>query len=310
MSKKVWMSKKAIISLILAGAVFLVGCDTIPTPTSAVLNIPSSGIDPASWVLVPAGEFLEGQHNHPATVDYDYEIMATEVTNNQYAAYLKEALAAGTIKINDQNQVLGSYPGDKNTGGRHELDVPAGEYVYMKLDDPASRISYAGGEFKVKEGYGNHPVTMVSWFGANAYAEFYGWRLAGEAEWQKAARGEDERAFPWGEEVGHKYLNYYHSGDPFETAEGFSDTTPVGFYNGKAYGDFQTADNSSPYGAYDMAGNVGEWTKDKIEGYHYRHIRGGSKATYEIDSRVWKYDSAEPQHMSPSVGFRCARDAK
>lgn len=304
------MKRASIISFILLITLFLGGCGTVPTPAPAVLEIQSSGIDPDSWAFVPAGEFLEGQHNHSAKVDHDFEIMVTEVTNNQYAKFLEDALKAGKVQLNGNKQVSGYYPGDVNTGGRHELNVLPGNYVYISLNDPASRISYHNGKFMVKEGYGNHPVTMVSWFGANAFAEFYGWHLPSEEEWQKAARGEDDRAFPWGEQVGHEYMNYYHSGDLFETVEGYSDTTPVGLYNGTVYGNFRTADNSSPYGVYDMAGNVGEWTRDKIEGYHYRHIRGGSKASYEIDSRVWKYDSAAPEYVSPSVGFRCVREVQ
>ena len=304
------MRKVSSVLLIIFIAIALGGCGSVPTPTSAVLEIQSSGINPDSWAFVPKGEFLKGQFEHEASVENDFEIMVTEVTNNQYAQFLEEALAAGVIKIDENNRVLGFYPGDENTQGRHEEEIPAGDYLYFPLNDEASRITYDGSTFKVKEGYGNHPVTMVSWFGANAYAEFYDYRLPSELEWQKAARGEDNRAFPWGEEVGHAYLNYYRSGDPFETIEGYSDTTQVGFYNGKAYGDFQTISNASPYGVYDMAGNVGEWTQDKIEGYHYRHIRGGSKGTYEIDSRVWKYDSATPVHVSPKVGFRCVRDVQ
>lgn len=302
------MKKASIILSILLIAALLGGCGTIPDTPAGVSQFPSSDVNLDSWAFVPAGEFVKGQHEHEGFVDHDYEIMVTEVTNAQYAKYLAEALAAGTIKINEDKEVMGYYPGDEFTDGRHEEEIPAGDYLHMPLADPANRISYDGSQFIVKEGYENHPVAMVSWFGANAYAEFYGYRLPTEDEWEKAARGEDNRAFPWGEETGHEYLNYYHSGDPFETEGGYSDTTPVGFYNGSTYGDFHTYDAVSPYGLYDMAGNVGEWTFDKINEYHYRHIRGGNKATYEIDSRIWKHDSATPTHVSPSVGFRCVRD--
>lgn len=283
-------------------------CGTIPNTPAAVSEIQVAEVDSNSWVLVPAGEFYKGQFNEEGYVDHDYEIMVTEVTNTQYAKFLEEAMASGAVKINENNEVFGYYPGDENTGGKHEYPVNPRDYRLIPLNDPASRITYDGTEFIVKEGYENHPVTMVSWFGANAYAEFHGYRLPTEDEWEKAARGEDDRAYPWGEEVGHGYMNYYHSGDPFETDGGYSDTTPVGFYNGHKYGDFQTYDNSSPYGAYDMAGNVGEWTFDKIDGYHYRHMRGGNKSFYEIDSRIWKHDSADPKYVSPNVGFRVVRD--
>lgn len=304
------MKKTSIILSILIITMLLGGCGTIPTPTSAVLEFTSSGVDPESWAFVPAGEYIKGQYDIEGYVDHDYEIMVTEVTNAQYAKYLGEALAAGTITINENNEVFGFYPGDENTGGKHEYPVPAQDYIQIPLNDPASRINYDGTTFTVREGYENHPVTMVSWFGAWSYAEFYGYRLPTEDEWEKAARGDDNRAFPWGEEVGHHYLNYYHSEDPFETEGGYSDTTPVGFYNGNTYGDFHTEDNSSPYGVYDMAGNAGEWTLDKIDGYHYRRIRGGNKDFYEIDSRVWKFNSADPTYVSPRTGFRCVRDVQ
>lgn len=298
---------KILLAIVLI-TVLVAGCGTIPSAPAGLSLYQDAGADPESWAFVPAGEYVKGQYNHEGHVENDFEIMVTEVTNAQYARYLKEAYTAGTITINENKEVFGYYPGDKFTGGKHEEEILAGDYIHMPLNDPASRISFDGTNFIVKAGYENHPVTMVSWFGALAYAEFYGYRLPTETEWEKAARGEDDRAFPWGEEVGHAYMNYYHSGDPFETAEGYSDTTPVGFYNGSTYGDFHTMDNSSPYGVYDMAGNVGEWTLDKHDGYHYRHIRGGSKASYEIDSRIWKENSATPIYVSPSTGFRVVRD--
>lgn len=295
------------ISLILV-VTLLGGCGTIPATPAGVTSYTEAGVDPETWVKVTAGEYIKGQQEHEGIVEYDYEIMATEVTNAQYAKYLQEALAKGTITITD-GIVTGYYPGDEFENGRHEEEILAGDYLHFDLNDVASRIQFDGSNFTVKAGYENHPVTMVTWFGAKAYADFYGYRLPTEDEWQKAARGTDNRPWPWGhEDINHHYANYYHSGDPFETDGGYSDTTPVGFYNGSTYGDFETIDNSSPYGAYDMAGNVGEWTGDKIFEYHYRHIRGGNRGSYEIDLRVWKRDNAQPEYKSPGVGFRCARD--
>lgn len=265
-----------------------------------------TGVDPAAWVRVPAGDYLAGQFNHPANIDYDYEIMVTPVTNAQYAAYLNQALAAGSIKVKD-DKVIGFYPGDKFHGGRHEREIPPGDYLHMPLADPATRITFDGQMFAVKPGYENHPVTMVTWFGAKAYCDFYGWRLPTEAEWEKAARGGDGRPYPWGSGIGPAYANYYHSRDPFELPGRIGDTTPAGFYNGKNHAGFQTADARSPYGLYDMAGNVGQWTADLYEGIHYRYFRGGSKADYAYDLRVWTRNNAGPDYASPNVGFRAAR---
>jgi formylglycine-generating enzyme required for sulfatase activity len=81
----------------------------------------------------------------------------------------------------------------------------------------------------------------------------------------------------------------------------------VGFYNGGRYGEYQTRDARSPYGLYDMAGNVWQWTADLTEGAHYRILRGGSKDNYGYNLRVWTRNSAEPEYMSPAAGFRCVR---
>lgn len=292
--------------LLLVLGFILPSCARSPAEAPVALLQTQTGVDPEAWVRIPAGEFLQGQFNHRATIDYDYEIMVTPVTNAQYAAYLNEALAAGTIKVKE-GQVLGYYPGDAFHGGRHEKEIPPGDWLHLPLNDPATRITFDGHKFSVKPGYENHPVTMVTWFGAKAYCDFYGWRLPTEAEWEKAARGTDGRPYPWGAGIDPAHANYYHSGDPFEVPGRIGDTTPVGFYNGRNYGGFQTADARSPYGLYDMAGNVAQWTADIYAGIHYRYFRGGSKADYPHDLRVWSRNNAGPDYASPNVGFRAVR---
>lgn len=151
-------------------------------------------------------------------------------------------------------------------------------------------------------------MVLVTWFGARAYCEFYGGRLPTDVEWEKAARGADGRPFPWGDRIERNHANFYSSFDLFEKIVGKQgDTTPVGFYNGKTYDGYQTCDGRSPYGLYDMAGNVWQWTDDIQEGIHDRFMRGGSKANYGYNLRVWTRNSASPDYASPNVGFRCAR---
>lgn len=266
-----------------------------------------TGIDPESWARVPAGEFLMGRHATEALVEYDFEIMVTDVTNAQYAAYLTRALSDGSVKI-ESGQVEGYYPGDVFHRHEHEVEIAAGVYPHVLLDDPGTRLVFSEGVFRPQPGYENHPMVMVTWFGAQAYCNYFGWRLPTEIEWEKAARGTDGRPFPWGEDIEHNNANFYKSHDPFESfAGGLGDTTPVGFYNGESYDGYQTLDSPSPYGLYDMAGNVWQWTGDIYPGAHYRQLRGGSKADYAYNLRVWTRNSAAPDYFSPNTGFRCAR---
>jgi formylglycine-generating enzyme required for sulfatase activity len=284
--------------------VLLASC--APVDLNAPMPTFDTSIDPDSWVKVPAGEFYFGQHEDVESTDA-YEIMVTDVTVSQYADFLNAAQADGSVKIMD-GEVVGYYPGDVFHGVKHEEEIKAGDWIFIPLEDPSQRIQYDGSTFSDQPGYENHPMTMVSWFGAWGYCGYYDYRLPTEIEWEKAARGTDARPFPWGEEIARENANYYASRDPFEDMSSFgSRTSPVGFYNGKKYGDYQTLDSVSPHGLYDMAGNVWQWTGDVYEGMHYRFMRGGSKDTYEMDLRVWVRNNATPTYFSPGVGFRCVR---
>ena len=284
--------------------VLLTSC--APVDLNAPIATFDTGVDPEAWVQIPAGEFYFGQHEDIETTPA-YEIMVTDVTVGQYAAFLNAAQADGYVRLVD-GDVVGYYPGDVFHGVKHEEEIKAGDWLFIPLDDPSQRIQFDGTTFSAQPGYENHPMTLVSWFGAWGYCGYYETRLPTEMEWEKAARGTDARPFPWGEEIARENANFYASRDPFEEMSSVgSRTSPVGFYNGEKYGDYQTIDSASPYGLYDMAGNVWQWTRDVYEGMHYRFMRGGSKDTYEMDLRVWVRNNATPTYVSPGVGFRCAR---
>jgi len=278
-----------------------------------------TGVDPDSWILIPAGNFYSGMHEKETIIDYDYEMMLTHVTNDQYAKYLNEALAKDAIKVVD-NQVLGYYKGDKFDGYLHEEEITAGDKLQMPVNKAGCHIIFADKHFTVNKGFGNHPVVMVTWFGANAYAEFYGYRLPTEKEWEKAARGDDTRAYSWGNEIGGYITNYRSDKNSLQRLMGGkrARTTPVGYYNGQTYSkgkgknakDFVTKDNRSPYGLYDMGGNVWQWTGDDYPKVHYRYMRGGSFNNYEYNLFVWARNSAGPDFYNINIGFRCARDIK
>ena len=295
--------KRFLLTLILFAGL-LASC--APIDLNAPIPSFETAIDPNVWAQVPAGEFYFGQHEDVETTDA-YEIMITDVTTGQYADFLTAALADGYVK-QDGKSIVGYYPGDDFHGVKHEEEIGVGDWLFIPLDDPSQRIKFDGIAFTVQPGYENHPMTSVTWFGAWGYCSYYDWRLPTEMEWEKAGRGTDTRPFPWGEEITRENANFYSSRDPFEDMSSFgSRTSPVGFYNGSTYGDYHTLDSASPYGLYDMAGNVWQWTGDVYEGMHLRFMRGGSKDTYDMDLRLWVRNNATPTYFSPGVGFRCAR---
>ncbi|NQU30311.1 MAG: SUMF1/EgtB/PvdO family nonheme iron enzyme [Anaerolineae bacterium] len=296
--------KRIVLPLILL-TVLMTSCG--PVDLNAPMPTYETGIDPNSWVPIPAGDFYFGQHEDIESTQA-YEIMVTDVTVSQYTDFLNAALADGSVKfVNDE--IVGFYPGDIFRGFEHEEEIKAGDWVFIPLDDPSQRVEFEDLTFSAQSGYENHPMTMVSWFGAWGYCDYYGYRLPTEMEWEKAARGTDERPFPWGEEITRENANFYASRDPFEDMSNVgSRTSPVGFYNGKKFGNYQTLNSASPYGLYDMAGNVWQWTGNVYEDMHYRFMRGGSKDTYEMDLRLWVRNNATPTYVSPGVGFRCVKD--
>ncbi len=283
-----------------------------PVDLNEPVPIFDTGVDPNAWTEIPAGQFYSGQFSALSSTG-TFQIMITDVTVAQYADFLNQALADGTLRLTDE-QIFGFYPGDPFHSLKHELRIDPGDRLFIPLHDPSQRIKLDDAVFVAEVGYEQHPMTMVSWFGAWGYCRYYNWRLPTELEWEKAARGpEDARPFPWGWKIARNNANFYASRDPFEDMRTVgSRTTPVGFYNGNTYNGFVTLNSVSPYGLYDMAGDVWQWIGDvqPQTGFSDRLMHGGSKDTYDIDLRIWVRNSAPPVYYGPGVGFRCARDIK
>ena len=191
------------------------------------------------------------------------------------------------------------------TNGLYRACVTAG-----KCAVPASLQSFTRPDYFLNPAYDRYPVVQVDWNMARAYCEWRGARLPTEAEWEKAARGTDGRLYSWG-----------NTADPrFDSADDLpTDTAAVGSY----------ALDKSPYGIYDMAGNVSEWVSSLMKAYPYnandgredpnpedsnssshylRVIRGGSWR-YSADA-AFRGDSHNPFFYQPHLGFRCARSSR
>ena len=154
----------------------------------------------------------------------------------------------------------------------------------------------------------NHPINCVDWNQAVAFCQWdKNKRLPTEAEWEKAARGTDGRVYPWGNEWDVKKANVDGK------ADGFEYTAPVGSFT----------EGVSPYGNFDMGGNVGEWTQDWYDKNYYQdgpteNPRGAEKGDDKVTRGGSWFDVAwvvrasnrvrlVPSERSMNVGVRCAR---
>lgn len=266
-----------------------------PTPTLGIGSIYTSPKDGMKMVYVPAGEFTMGgevyyDEKPIHTVNLNaFWIDQTEVTNVMFAAFLTEE------GNREQSGVLWLDSQDQNT------------YIHLEKDS-----------WQADQGYEDHPVVEVTWYGANAYCSWAGRRLPTEAEWEKAARwkpsrdgngqGEGEAlTYPWG--------NNDPTADVLNFNDTIGDTTKVGSY----------PNGASPYGALDMAGNVWEWVADWHSRTYYanspfnnplgpetgffRVLRGGAWNYRETYARSIHRNRGLPIISHNFIGFRCASDA-
>jgi len=262
-----------------------------PIPTEEAITIRVSSMDGMPQVYIPAGTFHMGGFDVRAAPD---EFPAHDVTLDAYWM--------------DQLEV---------TNAMYQLCVRAGVCTLPQNLGTARKSDYFNSlEFK------DYPVVYVTWGQAKSYCEWVGRRLPTEAEWERAARGDDMRTFPWGEDkADYRFANFNML---------VTDTSRVGSYPLGA----------SPFGVLDMAGNVAEWTNDIYSPTFYasalemfnpvgpvsssslrRVVRGGSLGDAEINIRVSKRSAVLGSDLrakegsdeylgdfSPRIGFRCTED--
>ena len=201
-------------------------------------------------------------------------------------------------KVNLSEYLIGKYP---VTNRQYQVFVLAEKY----------KAPNHWTDGKIPQNKEEHPVVYVSWEDATAYCKWaskvsgVSVRLPSEAEWEKAARGTDGRTYPWGEGIDKSRANYYESK--------IGETTKVGSYES----------GKSPYGVYDMAGNVWEWVNDWYDESYYqgspssnpqgpasgksRVSRGGPWNNYSSYLRVSNRYRNSPVNRYYFSGFRCAR---
>ena len=233
-----------------------------------VIAVDAKGLPGLAWSNeIPPGGFLMGQDggvegsglSRHVNIPWSYWLSKYEITNDQYAEYLNTALVAGAVtrvSTTSVNAVVGKYTGVPDSG------------MLLKIGDTYD-IRWNVNKFDSAAGRGNFPVA-VTWYGAVAFAQHYGYDLPTQAEWEKAARGPDyddagqHQLYPWGNSINGGYANYITSADPYElnnynTGWNNLGKTPAGYYNGN-----QTPfgpNTLSAYGLYDLIGNQAEWTR-------------------------------------------------
>lgn len=237
------------------------------------------------------------------------------------------------------NFTMGSDDGEADEGPVHEVyldafwmdqtEITNGMYTLCvasgSCEPPMKTGSYTRAGYHGNALFADYPVIYVDWNMASAYCEWAGARLPTEAEWEKAARGEDGRIYPWGNDwdvAKLRRLNFADKSNPEMTSDinvddGSRETAPVGSYSA----------GKSPYGILDLAGNVWEWVADWYDPLYYRdspstNPAGPTSPTWEITMRVLRggawvaanqnvfhtsnRNGLEPSRFSESIGFRCA----
>jgi formylglycine-generating enzyme required for sulfatase activity len=232
-----------------------------------VIAVDGRGLPGLEWGSeVPAGGFLLGQDggaegsgpSRHVNIPWSYWLSKYEITNEQYAEFLNTALISGEVVRNGTLEVWAV---------ENKFDGIPADALLLKIGDEFD-VAWNVNNFEVVTGMENRPV-CVTWYGALAFAQHYGYDLPTVAEWEKVARGpdhddEDEhQVYPWGDNMESGYANYRYNGGLYDGTK-----SPVGYFDGN-----QTPigpDMANAHGLYDLIGNLGEWTRTQsfnVESY-------------------------------------------
>lgn len=223
------------------------------------------------------------------------------VTNEQFAVFLTQQSKLKKILVGERGQIFSK---DKTL----LCQIKSGNVESNIESEPEAQFL----SFRASSGKESYPVVCVTYEGAKAFCEAGGFRLPTEVEWEKAAslemteKNTVSKKFRFGcsqDEITPNFANYNAGTSFFDTL-----TTPVGFYNGKT--SFmregvviQTVDAKSPFGCYDMSGNVFEWTVGESGRFI---VKGGCFSSPQEDLRVFVKKEKERDFLDGCTGFRVA----
>jgi len=221
-----------------------------------------------------------------------------------------------TMGSSAEDEKLGIIVGN-NEQPRHEVKLKA-FYIdiyevtnlqYQRfIDATDNKTPYDYKDRKYPEGEGYLPVSHIDWYDANAYCKWVGKRLPTEAEWEKAARGTDARIYPWGDEYDLNKLNTR------EWNKRKVERVTVGSFS----------EGVSPYGVFDMAGSVWEWTEDWYAPYlgntmkstnygeKLKVARGGgwNSEGHDLARTATRFPYIPNKAYHCFIGVRCVKDIK
>ena len=250
------------------------------------------------------------------------------IEDTVYSKYQKYLEYKDIVKVKEGYFIMGYSGRDRSRGEGPQRKVylnafyidkyEVTNYEYRKCVEAKVCEVPEDRRFFDKKEFSHHPVVYVNWYQADKYCKWKGKRLPTEAEWEKVARGEEGRVYPYGNEWNSKACNW---DGRWKKENKKDDVAPVGSYK----------EDVSIYGVFDLCGNVSEWVQDNYdENYHtistninpviikgktehspQNVIKGASydeiyQSRLRASFRTWKWSSRGYSY----VGFRCVKDCE
>ncbi|MBN1764127.1 MAG: SUMF1/EgtB/PvdO family nonheme iron enzyme [Sedimentisphaerales bacterium] len=283
--------------LIFISPVSLAVCPSADISGDCYVNMVDFAIMACQWLEGPVPEDPNSMDwvtiNDPGVPDHEAfngQMSKYETTNGQYCQYLNSALSESLITVYN--------------GTVYAVSDPCYNEPYFDTyqANSHSQIVYSDGAFsvRIRDGYdmSNHPIVEVSWYGATAFCDYYGYRLPTEWEWQAVADYDGTFNYGCGTVI-YIIKATYGSVNPLALTS-YPYTSPVGYY--LPYG----------YGICDLAGNSLEWTNSCLypdcEFNVHRVKRGGDWASGPNGCAVIERSSDNPSTRNDGTGFRPVRD--